>query len=83
MRHTRCISATRRVFGRFVQIWLYLFPILWATEHIVGRFSGPIMTLIQLNPTYSIVGGYTELLQNDAFPPTHIWISVRVGGWLR
>jgi hypothetical protein len=41
------------------------------------------MTLIQLNPTYSIVGGYTELLQNDAFPPTHIWISVRVGGWLR
>ena len=28
----------------------------------------PIMTLIQLNPMYSMIGGYTELLQNDAFP---------------
>jgi teichoic acid transport system permease protein len=59
----------------FVRIWMYLSPILWAPEHIVGRFSGPILTLIQLNPMYSMIGGYTELLQNDAFPPTYMWIS--------
>jgi teichoic acid transport system permease protein len=59
----------------FLRIWLYLFPVLWAPEHIVGRFLGPIITLIQLNPTYSMIGGYAELLQNDAFPPTNMWIS--------
>jgi teichoic acid transport system permease protein len=62
----------------FVRIWMYLCPILWAPEHVVGRFSGPIMTLIQLNPMYSMLGGYTELLQNDAFPPTYMWISSAV-----
>jgi hypothetical protein len=36
------------------------------------------MTLIQLNPIYSMLGGYTELLQNDAFPPTYMWISSAV-----
>jgi teichoic acid transport system permease protein len=59
----------------FVRIWMYLSPILWAPEHIMGRFSGPIITLIQLNPMYSMVGGYTELLQNDAFPTPYMWIS--------
>jgi teichoic acid transport system permease protein len=62
----------------FVRIWMYLSPILWAPEHIMGRFSGPIMTLIQLNPMYSMIGGYTELLQNDAFPTPFMWISSAV-----
>ena len=62
----------------FVRIWMYLSPILWAPEHVIGRFSGPIMTLIQLNPMYSMIGGYTELLQGDAFPPTYMWISAAV-----
>jgi teichoic acid transport system permease protein len=62
----------------FVRIWLYLSPILWAPEHIAGRLSGPLMTLIELNPMYSMIGGYTELLQDDAFPPTYMWISAAV-----
>jgi ABC-type polysaccharide/polyol phosphate export permease len=62
----------------FLRIWMYLSPILWAPEHVIGRFSGPIMTLIQLNPIYSMIGGYTELLQNDAFPPLFMWISAAV-----
>jgi teichoic acid transport system permease protein len=62
----------------FVRIWMYLSPILWAPEHVIGRFSGPIMTLIQLNPMYSMIGGYTELLQNDAFPTSFMWISAAV-----
>ena len=36
------------------------------------------MTLIQLNPMYSMIGGYTELLQNDAFPTPYMWISAAV-----
>jgi hypothetical protein len=37
------------------------------------------MTLIQLNLMYSMIGGYTELLQNDAFPTPYMWISAAVG----
>ena len=62
----------------FVRIWMYLSPILWAPEHVIGRFSGPVMTLIQLNPMYSMIGGYTELLQNDAYPTPYMWISAAV-----
>ena len=36
------------------------------------------MTLIQPNPMYSMIGGYTELLQNDAFPTPYMWISAAV-----
>ena len=60
---------------------MYLSPILWAPEHIVGRFSGPILTLIQLNPMYSMIGGYTELLQNDAFPTPICGYPLRCGRW--
>ena len=64
----------------FVRIWMYLSPILWAPEHVIGRFSGPIMTLIQLNPMYSMIGGYTELLQNDSFPHSvHVDLCGGVG----
>jgi teichoic acid transport system permease protein len=45
---------------------MYLCPILWEPEHVIGRFSGPIMSLIQPNPMYSMLGSYTEQLQNDA-----------------
>ena len=30
------------------------------------------MTLIQLNPMYAMIGSYTELLQNDAFPTPYM-----------
>jgi hypothetical protein len=53
---------------------MYLCTISWAPEHVIGRFSGPIMSLIQRNPMYSMLGSYTEQLQNDAFPPTYMWI---------
>jgi teichoic acid transport system permease protein len=38
-------------------------------------FSAPVLMLIKLNPKYSMIGGYTELLQNDAFPPAYLWKS--------
>ena len=37
------------------------------------------MTLIQLNPLYSMLGGYTGLLQNDAFPPIYVYIAGSLG----
>ena len=62
----------------FMRIWLYLSPVLWAPEHVIGRFSGPVMTLIQLNPMFSMIGGYTELLQYETFPPVYMWVFALV-----
>jgi ABC-type polysaccharide/polyol phosphate export permease len=36
------------------------------------------MTLIQLNPMFSMIGGYTELLQDESFPPLYMWIFALV-----
>ena len=59
----------------FVRIWMYLSPILWAPEHIAGRFPQVLMTIIQLNPMYSMLGGYSELIQGEGYPPLYMWLT--------
>jgi teichoic acid transport system permease protein len=59
----------------FVRIWMYLSPVLWAPEHVLGRFSRPLLTLIQFNPMYSMLGGYSELIQDNTYPPLYMWLS--------
>ena len=63
----------------FVRIWMYLSPVLWKPEHIEGLLSRGLLTLIQVNPMYSMLGGYTELLQDTAFPPPYMWVTA--GAW--
>jgi teichoic acid transport system permease protein len=69
------LCRTPGLLPRYVELFAVLcadlhvpVPDFVAPEHVVDRFSGPVMTLIQFNPMYSMLGGYTELLQNDAFP---------------
>jgi teichoic acid transport system permease protein len=74
----------------FVRIWMYLSPVLWAPEHVAGRFSPLLLTLIALNPMYSMLGGYSQLIQDPSgFPPLYMWVSaaawslaVAAGGFL-
>ena len=37
------------------------------------------MTLIQINPMYSMLGGYSELIQGDGYPPLYMWLTA--AGW--
>jgi len=46
----------------FVRLWMYLSPVLWLPEAIAG-FSRVNLTLIQLNPMYSMLGGYAQVMQ--------------------
>ncbi len=62
----------------FVRIWMYLSPVLWKPDH-VNRLSRPIQTVIELNPMYSMLGGYSELLQGPGFPPLYMWLTA--GAW--
>jgi teichoic acid transport system permease protein len=58
----------------FVRLWMYLSPVLWLPEAITG-FSRPVLTLIQVNPMYSMLGGYAESLQEGKVPDLYMWIT--------
>jgi teichoic acid transport system permease protein len=59
----------------FVRIWMYLSPVLWKPDHVEGVLSRTVLTLIQLNPMYSMLGGYSELLQGPGYPPLYMWLT--------
>jgi teichoic acid transport system permease protein len=63
----------------FVRVWLYLSPVLWTPEAINNLDSQTLLTLVQLNPMYSMLGGYTSLLQRSEFPPLYMWLTA--AGW--
>jgi ABC-type polysaccharide/polyol phosphate export permease len=58
----------------FVRIWMYLSPVLWLPESI-RVFGRAITTLVQLNPMYSMLGGYSDLIQEGRYPPSYMWVS--------
>ncbi len=62
-----------------VRMWLYLSPILWLPVQIIGQFGPVLMTLIQINPMYSMLGGYGQLIQGPGYPPLYMWLSA--AGW--
>jgi teichoic acid transport system permease protein len=63
----------------FVRVWMYLSPVLWTPEAIQNLDSRTLLTLVQLNPMYSMLGGYTSLLQRSDFPPLYMWLTA--AGW--
>lgn len=57
----------------FVRLWLYMSPILWQASDLVGR-APFIRTVIEFNPMYSMLTGYSELLQEGSYPAASTWI---------
>jgi len=76
------IVATLQVYFRdtssflpyFLRLWMYVSPVLWAPE-MLGSMSRWMQVVIQLNPMYGMLGGYTDLLQEDRFPPSYMWVT--------
>jgi teichoic acid transport system permease protein len=58
----------------FVRLWLYLSPVLWLPEAVRG-FSKTTLTLIQLNPMYSMLGGYAQSVQEGRVPELYMWLT--------
>jgi teichoic acid transport system permease protein len=58
----------------FVRIWMYLSPVLWLPEN-VAHFSKTLLTIIRLNPMYSMLGGYAETIQEAKVPDAGLFIS--------
>lgn len=80
------VVATMQVYFRdtssflpyFVRLWMYLSPVLWAPE-MLNNMDRTIQVLVQINPMYAMLGGYTDLLQEGKFPPGYMWAAS--AGW--
>jgi teichoic acid transport system permease protein len=59
----------------FLRIWLYLSPVLWFAEDVRASWR-PFMSV---NPLYSILGGWTDLIVRSEMPPFSIF--VQAGLW--
>ena len=74
------IFATLQVYFRdsssflpyFVRLWMYLSPVLWAPE-MLNNMGRTIKFLVELNPMYAMLGGYTDLLQEGRMPLDYMW----------
>jgi len=58
----------------FVRIWMYVSPVLWAPG-MLQSLGRTVETIVQLNPMYSMLGGYTQLIQIGRTPPLYMWIT--------
>jgi teichoic acid transport system permease protein len=58
----------------FVRIWMYLSPVLWLPESL-RSFGKAAKTLVELNPMYSMLGGYSDLIHEGKYPPDYMWLS--------
>jgi teichoic acid transport system permease protein len=58
----------------FVRIWLYLSPVLWYPEDVPERFQ----SLMVLNPLYSMLGGWGDLLVRGDVPQLSLWVGAAV-----
>lgn len=61
-----------------IRLWMYMSPILWTPED-TDRFPRFVQVLVQVNPTYHMLTGYTELLQGNGFPGLYVWLAA--AGW--
>lgn len=76
------LFATSQVYFRdtssflpyFLRLWMYLSPVLWMPE-MLDRMSAGLRFLVELNPMYPMLTGYANLLQDEAYPPTWMWIA--------
>jgi teichoic acid transport system permease protein len=59
----------------FVRIWLYLSPVLWYPEDAASRLGRTGARFAELNPMYSLLGGWSDLLVRSEIPPASLWIG--------
>lgn len=57
----------------FIRVWTYLSPILWKVEFLAGKPAW-LQTAAELNPVYSMLGGYSSLLIRGVFPGIETWL---------
>jgi teichoic acid transport system permease protein len=76
------IFATAQVYFRdtaaflpyFIRIWLYLSPVIFTVDQL-RHHAGSFKHILYLNPLYSLLGGFTDLLVRSEMPALNMWIA--------
>lgn len=63
----------------FVRIWTYLSPILW-TATMLQEKADSVHQIAQLNPSYHLLGGYSQLMMGGTIPSTATWLLATAWG---
>jgi len=56
-----------------MRVWLYVSPILWMPDMLERFDNRVLLTMVELNPMYAMLTGYTDLLLAGRFPPPYTW----------
>jgi teichoic acid transport system permease protein len=63
---------TKSFLPYFTRMWLYLSPILWVPA-MLATLDRVVQVVVQINPMYSMLVGYSALIQEGRMPPAHTW----------
>jgi teichoic acid transport system permease protein len=65
----------------FLRIWLYVSPVLFTVEQITTKFEHHhLMWLAYLNPLYSLLGGWSQILSEGKAPSLAVFVAAGVWG---
>lgn len=62
----------------FVRLWMYISPVLWLPGTIGDTLPRPVAVIMELNPMYSMLTGYSGLIQGGTVPSFMWWSAA---GW--
>ena len=69
---------TKNFLPYLTRIWMYLCPILWMPV-MLDSLGRAVQVIVELNPMYPMLNGYTSLIQLGQIPPPHVWLIS--AGW--
>lgn len=69
---------TKNFLPYLMRIWLYLSPVLWLPS-MVESLGPEFRVLVEFNPMFSMLDGYTALMQGGEIPPPYVWLIA--AGW--
>jgi len=57
-----------------MRLWMYMSPILWTASELEEkpRF---LQVIVKANPTYGMVSGYGDVMQQGVWPPASTWVT--------
>jgi teichoic acid transport system permease protein len=69
---------TKNFLPYLMRVWMYLSPILWMPS-MLDSLPPEFSVLVELNPMYAMLDGYTALIQLGQIPPAYVWLVA--AGW--
>jgi teichoic acid transport system permease protein len=64
---------TKNFLTYFVRIWMYLSPVLWVPA-MLDTLDRSVQFVVELNPMYPMLVGWSDLIQLGRIPEPHIWL---------